>query len=77
LNLAVLKDFLVEHESLLAKVNGLMVKLKTSKRSAKLKTLTPRSAIKRNKGRWSGIYVILKRYMEIFEYIRTLFRVIV
>jgi hypothetical protein len=51
LNLAVLKDFLVEHESLLAKVNGLMVKLKTSKRSAKLKTLTPRSAIKRNKGR--------------------------
>lgn len=68
LSLAV-KEFLVAHENVLSKINQLMGKLKNLKMAARLREKTPLKAKKRNLTRWSSTFEMVKRYIEIKDFL--------
>jgi len=68
LNLEI-QNYLISWESLLSKVNAVMVKLGTLKNSALLRRHTPLRPIKRCVTRWIGAYLMLKRYQKIKEHV--------
>ena len=68
LNLAVNK-FLTQYEPLLDKIQILMVKLSSLKRSAALRKSTTLRPVLRNKTRWSSTMHMISRFMEIKDYI--------
>jgi hypothetical protein len=68
LNLAA-KAFYQEFESILENINSIMKKLNTLKRAARLRLLTDLEPVTRNSTRWSSTFAMVKRFIEIKEYI--------
>jgi len=66
------QNYLKSWESLLSKVNAVMVKLGTLKNSALLRKYTSLRPVKRCATRWLGAYLMLKRYQKIKEFIHTI-----
>jgi hypothetical protein len=63
-NLAV-TDFLADHETLLAKIQDLMTKLRTIKGRAILRCATDLAPLLRNDTRWSSTYAMVQRYVKL------------
>ena len=63
-NLAV-KSYLKDSEDILEKINNLMKKLSTLKGGAALRRKTKLTALTRNETRWSSIFKMVERMIEI------------
>ena len=68
LNLA-MRDVLDEEEQLIERINSIMVKMRGLLLSAKLQKLNPLKPIVRNVTRWSSTHHMLKRYIDLREYL--------
>ena len=68
-NLAV-QDYINEHSTEVQMVNDLMKKFKYLIPAAKLRKHTPLCAITRNETRWSSIFAMLGRYLDLKDFIK-------
>ena len=68
LSLAI-KDYLARYDTILAKINGLMGKLKSVKLSAKLRKYTDLRPKQQNETRGSSIAEMVERYLSIKDYL--------
>ncbi len=64
LNLAI-NRYLGKHENLLNKINILMGKLRSLTFAGKLRNVTQLTPLQRNKTRWSSVYKMVNRYIEL------------
>ncbi len=67
-----MKDILNDEENLLCKMNTMIVKLRSFLISAKLKKLTNLKLKSRNITRWSSTYEMMKRYVQLREFLPSL-----
>ena len=64
-----IKDYLARYDTILAKINGPMGKLKSVKFSAKLRKYTDLRPVQQNETRWSSIAEMVERYLSIKDYL--------
>ncbi|KAK1928175.1 hypothetical protein P3T76_016371 [Phytophthora citrophthora] len=67
--------YLAKYDLLLGQVNELMTQLRTTKNTGRLCKLTKLCAIKINKTRWSCIFSMVSKYLEIKDEIRQVYDV--
>ena len=64
-----MKDYVAPKESMITRVNDIMLKLKDPIPAAKLRDFTPLKSKSRNVTRWTSTYSMLLRYYRIRDYL--------